>query len=62
MQVENLCQFLPQDRVPDFAKLTPPELLESTEKAIGNHRIVEQHKRLIELGKQLTTQSSVRVL
>lgn len=27
IQVDNLCQFLPQDRVQDFAKLNQQELL-----------------------------------
>ena len=35
IQVDNLCQFLPQDRVSDFAKMTPAEVLQETEKASG---------------------------
>lgn len=35
IQVDNLCQFLPQDRVADFSKMTPQLLLENTEKCIG---------------------------
>ena len=35
IQVSNLCQFLPQEKVTDFARMSPQELLENTEKAVG---------------------------
>ena len=35
IQVGNLCQFLPQDKVTDFARMTQQELLENTEKAVS---------------------------
>lgn len=35
IQVGNLCQFLPQDKVADFAKMSQQELLENTEKAVS---------------------------
>ena len=35
IQVGNLCQFLPQDKVADFAKMSQAELLENTEKAVS---------------------------
>lgn len=31
IQVDNLCQFLPQDRVQDFTKMNPQELLHNTQ-------------------------------
>ena len=34
IQVSNLCQFLPQDKVPEFARMTPEQLLEATEQAV----------------------------
>ena len=34
IQVGNLCQFLPQEKVADFAKLNSEDLLENTEKAV----------------------------
>ncbi len=34
IQVSNLCQFLPQEKVTEFAKMNPQELLENTEKAV----------------------------
>lgn len=47
IQVNNLTQFLPQDRVCEFAKLTPVQLLEETEKAVGDPQLPVQHQRLI---------------
>ncbi|KAA0204072.1 hypothetical protein HAZT_HAZT007479, partial [Hyalella azteca] len=34
IQVDNLCQFLPQDRVVEFAKMNSMQLLENTEKTV----------------------------
>ena len=48
VQLDNLCQFLPQDRVVEFARLKPEELLQETEKAIGNAELYELHSELIE--------------
>ena len=35
IQLSNLCQFLPQERVADFAKMNKIELLENTELAVS---------------------------
>jgi chromosome segregation ATPase len=48
IQLDNLCQFLPQDRVVAFAQMSPNELLLETEKAFGARELFEQHTRLIE--------------
>ncbi|XP_031264641.1 structural maintenance of chromosomes protein 5 isoform X1 [Pistacia vera] len=53
IQVNNLTQFLPQDRVCEFAKLTPVQLLEETEKAVGDPQLPVQHLALIEKSRQL---------
>ncbi|KAL6654075.1 hypothetical protein ACP70R_007540 [Stipagrostis hirtigluma subsp. patula] len=53
IQVNNLTQFLPQDRVPQFAKLSPIQLLEETEKAVGNPDLPVQHRQLVERSKEL---------
>eukprot|EP00252_Welwitschia_mirabilis_P000893 TRINITY_DN10890_c0_g1_i1.p1 TRINITY_DN10890_c0_g1~~TRINITY_DN10890_c0_g1_i1.p1 ORF type:complete len:1092 (-),score=272.58 TRINITY_DN10890_c0_g1_i1:474-3749(-) len=59
IQVCNLTQFLPQDRVCEFAKLTPIQLLEETEKAVGDPELSLKHHTLImkshELKKLETT-------
>ncbi|KAL4600948.1 hypothetical protein ACB092_11G236600 [Castanea dentata] len=53
IQVNNLTQFLPQDRVCEFAKLTPVQLLEETEKAVGDPQLPIQHRALIEKSREL---------
>lgn len=52
IQVDNLCQFLPQDRVADFVKMTPQELLANTQKAVGNVEMHERHEKLKEIRKE----------
>ncbi|XP_062229619.1 structural maintenance of chromosomes protein 5 [Phragmites australis] len=53
IQVNNLTQFLPQDRVSEFAKLSPIQLLEETEKAVGDPDLPVQHHQLVERSKEL---------
>ncbi|CAA0815217.1 Structural maintenance of chromosomes protein 5, partial [Striga hermonthica] len=53
IQVNNLSQFLPQDRVCEFAKLTPVQLLEETEKAVGDPQLAVQHRTLISKSQEL---------
>ncbi|XP_074302733.1 structural maintenance of chromosomes protein 5-like [Silene latifolia] len=55
IQVNNLTQFLPQDKVCEFAKLSPIDLLRATENAIGDPQLPKQHKDLIEKSSQLGT-------
>lgn len=49
IQVDNLCQFLPQDKVAEFAALTPIELLHSTQRAAAGPEMVEWHDALKKL-------------
>lgn len=59
VQVDNLCQFLPQDRVSSFAEMDPRELLKETELAI-NETLHAQHMDLIQLKKdEIETRVSV---
>lgn len=51
--MNNLCQFLPQDRVADFVKMTPQQLLIGTEQAIGSAMLIENHDKLKLLQKEL---------
>ena len=46
-------QFLPQDKVVEFAKLKPVELLLETEKAVGDSSLHGKHEALIEHRKEL---------
>ncbi|EGG17708.1 structural maintenance of chromosome protein [Cavenderia fasciculata] len=53
IQIDNLCQFLPQDKVVSFAQMSKTELLVETEKAIGLFDMYENHMKLIEFKKEL---------
>lgn len=46
IQIDNLCQFLPQDKVSEFAALTPIELLNSTQRAAAGPEMIEWHENL----------------
>ncbi|CAB1318577.1 unnamed protein product [Coregonus sp. 'balchen'] len=46
IQVSNLCQFLPQEKVGEFAKMTKIELLEATEKSVGPPEMYDFHCEL----------------
>jgi structural maintenance of chromosomes protein 5 len=52
IQIDNLCQFLPQDRVVEFAAMTPVELLHSTQRAVASREMIEWHEGLKELRKE----------
>ena len=61
IQLDNLCQFLPQDRVQDFAKQDSGKLLENTEKAVASASGIDlsaKRKELIELQKQVNAQKT----
>ena len=47
IQVGNLVQFLPQDRVTSFAAMSESQLLKSTEEAIGGEELLKMHQELI---------------
>uniref|UniRef100_A0A7N8X307 Structural maintenance of chromosomes protein 5 n=1 Tax=Mastacembelus armatus TaxID=205130 RepID=A0A7N8X307_9TELE len=46
IQVSNLCQFLPQEKVGEFAKMSKIELLEATEKSVGPPEMYQYHCEL----------------
>ena len=49
IQIDNLCQFLPQDRVVEFAQMNPIQVLESTQQAAGTPDMIHHHVNLIKL-------------
>ncbi|KAF8076878.1 hypothetical protein FPV67DRAFT_1605252 [Lyophyllum atratum] len=55
VQVGNLCSFLPQDKVSEFAQMSPQELLRETQRAAGDERLTSWHDTLIDAGKGLKT-------
>lgn len=48
IQLDNLCQFLPQERIAQFTELRPAELLSSTMAALGGTAMTTTHKALID--------------
>lgn len=52
IQVDNLCQFLPQDRVVEFAASTPVELLHETIRAAAPEEMLLWQDKLRELYKE----------
>lgn len=51
INVDNLCCFLPQDKVADFARMDPARLLLETERAAGDPNLAVWHQKLSELGQ-----------
>lgn len=49
IQLSNLCQFLPQDRVNEFAKMGPVQLLAETQKAVASDELVNLQSSLMSL-------------
>lgn len=49
IQIDNLCQFLPQDRVVEFAKMSDVERLRETQRAAAPPHMVEWHDQLKDL-------------
>ena len=52
IQIDNLCQFLPQDRVAEFAALDPVNLLRETQRAAAPPKVLEWHEILVKVGKE----------
>lgn len=46
IELGNLCEFLPQDRVAQFAGLKPEQLLREFERLCGNGELARQHENL----------------
>lgn len=49
IQIDNLCQFLPQEKVAEFAGLNPVELLGKTLQAAASEEMIEQQLQLKEM-------------
>lgn len=48
IQIDNLCQFLPQEKVAEFAGLNPVELLGKTLQAVAPQKMIDQQAQLKE--------------
>ncbi|GMK53640.1 hypothetical protein CspeluHIS016_0102260 [Cutaneotrichosporon spelunceum] len=51
VQADNLCSFLPQDKVADFAKMNPVTVLKETMRAAGDPNLSQWHEDLVANGK-----------
>lgn len=47
IQLDNLCHFLPQERVAEFAGLSPEKLLLETQRTLGTGHLLVMHEDLI---------------
>ncbi|ORY31419.1 nucleus protein [Naematelia encephala] len=52
IQANNLCSFLPQDKVAEFAKMAPVVVLQETMRAAGDPRLTQWHAALVEKGAE----------
>ncbi|EGG02800.1 uncharacterized protein MELLADRAFT_49722, partial [Melampsora larici-populina 98AG31] len=52
IQVDNLCCFIPQERLREFAAMDPIHTLKATEKCAGHSGLVPWHDVLIEKGRK----------
>ncbi|KAK8251323.1 P-loop containing nucleoside triphosphate hydrolase protein [Phyllosticta capitalensis] len=60
IQIDNLCQFLPQDRVVEFAALSPVQLLDQTQRAAAPEHMTQRHEQLKELRRKQKVDQDVR--
>ena len=58
ISVDNMCTFLPQDKVGSFSGIKPTELLVETEKAIGVDAMYEPHIELQKLETEVSTSNT----
>lgn len=52
IQVDNLCQFLPQDKVSEFAAMDDAQKLVQTQRAVAEPKMTEWHNLLIKWRKE----------
>lgn len=63
IQLDNLCHFLPQERVAEFALMSPERLLIETERTIGDNTLIEKHLQLVDLDdEQLELEQKISAL
>ncbi|ORX40221.1 putative nucleus protein [Kockovaella imperatae] len=60
VQANNLCSFLPQDKVAEFAKMAPVTVLKETMRAAGDPRLTKWHETLKDKGATLQSIEDVQ--
>eukprot|EP00095_Tigriopus_kingsejongensis_P003200 maker-scaffold50_size457468-snap-gene-0.19 protein:Tk03200 transcript:maker-scaffold50_size457468-snap-gene-0.19-mRNA-1 annotation:"structural maintenance of chromosomes protein 5-like" len=53
IQTDNLCQFLPQDKVHEFSRMNPREMLTRTIEAVGESQLRRDHDKLKNLQSEI---------
>ncbi len=53
VEVNNLCTFLPQEKVGQFTEMNPGQLLQETEKSLTKTDLYETHLKLIEMEESM---------
>lgn len=59
-QIDNLCQFLPQDKVASFARMKPIEMLAQTLRTIGDGSLGNLQSELIDLQKKIQREGTTK--
>ena len=59
IQIDNLCQFLPQDKVGEFSRMNPVQLLKATENAVTDSELAATHEEIIELQHSMSDKRRV---
>lgn len=59
-RIWSFSSFLPQDKVAEFARMSPQQLLRETQRAAGNENLTQWHDTLITAGKDLKAMQEVR--
>ena len=54
-----LSSFLPQDKVAEFARMSPQQLLRETQRAAGNANLTSWHDTLVDAGKEFKSLKEV---
>jgi structural maintenance of chromosomes protein 5 len=61
IQIDNLCQFLPQDKVGEFSRMNAVQLLKATETAVLDGELAVTHDHIIELQRDMHDKEHVRI-
>jgi structural maintenance of chromosomes protein 5 len=54
-----ISSFLPQDKVSEFAHMSPQQLLRETQRAAGDPRLTTWHNTLVASGKEMAQLAEV---
>jgi structural maintenance of chromosomes protein 5 len=60
--VDNMCQFLPQERIGEFSRMDKVKLLAESIKAIGSGDLYETHVEIVKMDEENSTLEQARLL